>query len=408
MRICLGLLAAAVFAASAVAQVPTRSRSAPAPAPAPRATTAPMPRVSAPIRSRTADVQRSGGYSNRGYGSLDSSGTYTGQRVSVFQRPRYPTFVGRVTNGGGGPRPVEPIHASCNCGGRLYDLGYLRFGSGFEFGFGPSYGLPFLQPWMVRAGCDLLLYSPGYRMLTLPLAFNPNYSAGYGYYSTIGKIRMEPYEDVERVSMTSFTAPKEARKAYEKGAKKFVNGDLLDAKGLLLEAVELHPNYAAAWTMLGRTLARLEEFDEARDAFERSIQADSQYLAPYRPLVRILVNQKDWAGVAELAQEGVDLDPYDAELKYQLAVAAMELEDYELARNMAERLFTTDDAEIFPESGYILAKAHRMLGDEDKAIRTLQEYLERPGKATVRRWAREDLRRLLAEASPESDGSAPQ
>lgn len=362
--------------------------------------------MSAPSRSRTADVQRSGGYVGRGYGSLDSSGTYTGDRVSTFSRPRYPTFVGRVTNAGGGPRPMEPIQASCNCGGRIYDLGYLRFGSGFQFGFGPPYGLPFLQPWMYRAGCNLMLYAPGYRMLTLPLDLDPNF--GMGYYSGLGKIRMEPYEDVERVSVTSFTAPKEARKAYEKGAKKFVNGELLDAKGLLLEAVELHPDYAAAWTMLGRTLVQLEEHDEARDAFERSIQADSQYLAPYRPLVRILVNRKDWVGVAELAQKGVDLDPYDAELKYQLAVAAMELKDYELARDMAGRLFTTDDADLFPESGYILAKAHRMLGDEDKAIRTLQEYLERPGKATVRRWAREDLQQLRAEAGAEPAESAPQ
>lgn len=407
MRIYLSVLAAAVLAASAFAQVPTRSRSASPATAAPRATPAPRPTVAAPTRSRTGDVRSSGGYANRGYGSLDSRGTYTGQRVSVFQRPRYPTFVGRVTNGGG-PRPVVPIQATCNCGGRLYDLGYMRFGSGFQFGFGPSYGLPFLQPWMMRAGCDLLLYAPGYRMLTIPLAFDPNYSAGYGYYSSMGKIRMEPYEDVERVSVTSFTAPKQARKAYEKGAKKFINGDLLDAKALLMEAVELHPDYAAAWTMLGRTLVRLEEKEESRQAFERAIQADPAYVAPYRPLVRILVGEKDWAGVAELAQEGVDLDPYDAELKYQLAVAAMELKEYELARDMAERIFSTDDADIFPESGYILAKAHRMLGDEAKAILALQEYLERPGKATVRRWAREDLKQLTAAAGPEPAVSTPQ
>ena len=342
-----------------------------------------------------------------GYDGLDSRGVYRGDRVSVFQTPRYPTFVGRVTTTGNGPRPMEPIQASCNCGGQIFDLGYLRFGSGFEFGFGPSYGLPLLQPWMIRSGCDLLLYAPGYRMMTLPLRFNSDYY-GMGYYSPIGKIRMEPYEDVERVSATSFTAPKDARKAYEKGAKKFLDEDLLEAKGLLLEAVELHPEYAAAWTMLGRTLVRLAETDEARKAFERSIEADSAYVAPYRPLVRILVSEKKWDKVVELAQKGVELNPYDAELKYQLSVAAMEVKNYNLARDMAERVFTTDDAQIYPESGYVLAKAYRMLGEEQKAIRTLQEYLERPGKPTVRRWARTDLQELLADAWSEAQASPAQ
>lgn len=325
----------------------------------------------------------------------------------MFPAPRYPTFTGRVTTAGGGRAPVEPIRASCNCGGRFYDLGYLRFGSGFQFGFGQPYGLPPLQPWMYRSGCNLLLYSPGYRMMSLPLRLDPTY--GMGYYSSIGKIRMEPYEDVARVSFTSYTAPKEARKAYEKGAKKFVDEKLLDAKALLLTAVDLHPEYAAAWTMLGRTFLRLGESEAARDAFEHSVAADADYVAPYRPLVRILMAQKDWESAAELAQKGVDLNPYDAELKYQLSVTAMELGDYELARDMAERVFSTDDGAMYPESGYVLAKAYRQLGQPRKAIQTYEEYLERHGKPEVRRWARRDLQELLAQGLSEAtaESSAP-
>lgn len=327
-------------------------------------------------------------------GGLDN-GRYRGQRTSVFPQPRYPTFVGRVTTAGGGPRPVQPIRASCNCGGRFYDLGYLRFGSGFQFGFGPSYGMPMLQPWMYRAGCNLLLYSPGYRMMTLPLSLDPTF--GMGYYNSIGKIRLEPYEDVSRVSVTSFTAPKEAQKAYEKGAKKFIDGKLLEAKALLLEATDLHPEYAAAWTMLGRTLERTGEPQDARNAFERSIEADPDFVAPYRPLVRILAADKEWAVMSEVAQKGVALDPYDAELKFQLAVASMEVGDYDLALDMAERVFSTDDAAFYPESGYVLAKAYRKLGQDDKAIRAYEEYLEKHGKPEVRRWARADLQELLAQ-----------
>ena len=355
------------------------------------------------MSSRTGAIRNSPSY-GRSQGT-DPFGSYRGDRVSVFPRPSYPTFTGRVTTAGGGPRPVDPIRASCNCGGRFYDLGYMSFGSGFQFGFGPAYGLPRLQPWMYQTGCNLLLYAPGYRMLTLPLMLDPTY--GMGYYSSVGKIRMEPYEDVARVSFTSYTAPKEAKKAYEKGSKKFIDGKLLEAKELLLEAVDMHPEYAAAWTMLGRTFARLEETEAARNAFERSLAADPDYVAPYQPLVRILVGQKDWAGAAELSQKGVDLNPYDAELKFQLSVAAMELGDYELARDMAERVSSTDDGLLYPESAYVLAKAYRKLGQPDKAIRAYQEYLERHGKPEVRRWARTDLQELLAQSLSEASGNSP-
>ncbi len=397
----LGMIALAALVSAASAQVPSRSRSAASVPQTAPARSSSSPTFSAPTNSRTGTVVSSGSYGNsRGYGGMSSAGDWGAGRNSVFARPSYPTFTGRIMPAGGGPRPVEPIRASCNCGGRFYDLGYMRFGSGFQFGFGAPWGLPMLQPWMYQAGCNLVLFSPGYRTMTLPLHLDPSF--GMGYYSPMGKIKMEPYEDVNRVSVTSYTASKEARKAYEKGAKRLVENRLDEAKELLTEAVELHPEYAAAWTLLGRTLVLLKDYPAARNAFERSLAADRSYVAAYRPLVRLVVAKNEWENVLELTQKGVELDPYDAELKYQLAVAAMELGDHELAREMANRVFSTDDVALYPESGFVLAKAYRALGEPHKAIQAYQAYLERPGRPEIRRWAQTDLKELLAAAASQS------
>ncbi|MBI1354247.1 MAG: tetratricopeptide repeat protein [Acidobacteria bacterium] len=393
----LGLLAVA-----ASAQIPSHSRSASAPAAAaPAAVPSHSPTFSAPMGSRSGSIGGpSYGGSRGGYSGVNSMGTWGGTRNSVFPRPEYPTFTGRVTTAVNGPTPIDPVRATCNCGNRMFDLGYLRFGSSFQFMMGGPFGLP-LQPWMFRSGCSLSLYAPGYRAMTLPLMLDP-YNSFYAV-SSLGKIRMEPYEDVSTVSATSYTASKEARKAYEKGVKKLADGKLEDAKQYLQEAVALHPTYASAWTVLGHTLVRLDDHAGARAAYERAVESDPDYVSPYQPLVRLVATDKDWQRVMALTEKAVALNPYDAELKYQRSVAALQLEQYELARDLAERVFTTDDGALYPESGYVLAKAYRALGETDKAIRTLEEYLERDGKAQVRRWARNTLDELRAEAGPSAE-----
>ena len=392
-----------VFAMAATAQVPSGSRTAAASArSAPAAAPSQSPTFSAPMGSRTASASNPSYGASRG--GVNSMGTWQGDRTSSFARPEYPTFTGRVTTGGGGPMPIEPIRATCNCGGRMFDLGYMRFGSGFQFMMGGPFGLP-LQPWMFRSGCDLLLYAPGYRMMTLPLMLDP-YRSFYTV-SSLGRIQMEPYEDVTTVSFTSYTASKEARKAYEKGSKKLVQGKLEEAKELLEEAVALHPEHASAWTVLGHTLVKLKDYAGARAAYEKAIEADPDYVSPYQPLVRLVANAEDWERVLTLTEKGVAINPYDAELKYQRATAAMELKQYALARDLAERLFTTDDGALYPESGYVLAEAYRNLGEPEKAIRTLEEYLERDGKAQVRRMARKQLEELRAESGKAGQAATP-
>ena len=105
------------------------------------------------------------------------------------------------------------------------------------------------------------------------------------------------------VSFTTLAAPKPARKSYEKG-RRAAAADNLDAAARHLEqAVELYPDYAAAWALLGRVRVHAGRNVDAARALRRSVEIDSKYLEPYPYLAYLAVIESDWPEVVRLGDE---------------------------------------------------------------------------------------------------------
>ncbi len=268
-----------------------------------------------------------------------------------------------------GSAPPMPINVQCNCAGSLFGLGFTDLRGGFYY---PFYALP-VSRYRLQF-CDLRFYSPGYWPLILP--FNDFLSESPYRMSNAGRLDLVPYGDISgtTISMTSLMAPKEAKKAFEKAVKKFVNRDYDDAVELLDEAVELHPEYAAAWTLLGQVRIAQRLMPAAEAAFQRSIEADPDYVAPYAPLTRLLLDRQQYEIADELSRKGLELNPYDVELKFARAVSAYRLKNYEDAGFYAQRIAETDDAAFYPDALFILARAVRAQGDYERAARLYGEY----------------------------------
>ena len=66
------------------------------------------------------------------------------------------------------------------------------------------------------------------------------------------------------VSATSASAPKDARKALEKGVSEARKQKYDQAEKELRKAVDLHPKYAEAWLELGKVYAAKKSFDPAQ------------------------------------------------------------------------------------------------------------------------------------------------
>jgi tetratricopeptide (TPR) repeat protein len=112
----------------------------------------------------------------------------------------------------------------------------------------------------------------------------------------------------------------------------------------------------------------------AEAAFRKAIEADENYVAPYSPLAQLLLLRGDMDELYELSAKGLELNPYDADLKYARAVSALRLKDYEDAAFYAQRIVDTDDAAFFPDALFILAGAVKAQGDYERAARLYGEY----------------------------------
>lgn len=112
------------------------------------------------------------------------------------------------------------------------------------------------------------------------------------------------------VSAAEYQAPKDARRAYEKGLDAEKHGRLADAQQSYQKAVAIYPKYASGWFRLGGVLQKLEQKEPARAAYYRATEVDSRFLPPYMSLAAIAFNESDWTQVLNLTNHVVDLDPF--------------------------------------------------------------------------------------------------
>lgn len=374
------------------AQAPTRSRSAGrARVSAPRVSAprnAPARSAPAPTSSRSASYGRyrtGGGAAGGGYNPFRS-------RRGGFRPPRNPvptSISGRILSTAGGA-PSVPVDLQVVCPSGVFPVSYTRANGGFRLPFGSSFstspygvsrrGWGFGGVWRPRGvnSCALRASCPGYYPLAVPLR---GLWSGYGSNLNLGKLKMKPVGGAlgQTVSFTSLSAPKKARKHYEKGLKLMGGVDPKPKKAVeeLEKAVELHPNYAAAWSMLGKARLRLGDAAGARAAFEKSVESDAMFLGPYNPLIRMAAGQGEWKQVAELSRRAIRLNPIDSELKYHNALANFSLGRRDRALRLAQALANQGLARRLPEAGLIAALAHEARGDYARAAREYRAYLVR-------------------------------
>ena len=106
-----------------------------------------------------------------------------------------------------------------------------------------------------------------------------------------------------------YKAPKDARRAYEKGLEAERKGRLADARQYFEKAVGIYPKFANAWFQLGAVLQNLAQKEPARTAYTHATTIDSKFLPPYLSLASLAFEAEDWTQVLNLTNHVLDLDP---------------------------------------------------------------------------------------------------
>ncbi len=209
----------------------------------------------------------------------------------------------------------------------------------------------------------------------------------------VGVIVVQRATKVEGTTLSAipYKAPKNARRAYEKGLQAGRNGKLADARKYFETAVEIYPSFAIAWFQLGTVLQKGNQKEAARKAYTQATAVDTRFLPPYLSLASMAYEAENWTEVLSFTGHILDLDPLNhtaltgyivdldplncADAYFYNAVANYKLnkiEDAEKSGLKAEHIALLR----FPQLHLLLAEIFARKNDYATAISEIQTYLE--------------------------------
>jgi tetratricopeptide (TPR) repeat protein len=214
--------------------------------------------------------------------------------------------------------------------------------------------------------CQVTIRLKGYRPATVTLRND----------ATIVLKRVGIHEG-STVSITAVNAPEAAKKAYGKGVIAMTDEKWPAAQKNFEKALEIDPDYAAAWSNLGEVLKQQSKPMEARAAFEKAVQADPKYIKPYIQLTQLDLAEKRTEDAATIAGRAVALNPQEfPDLYFYYGVANYNLKHYDLAEQGARRATELDSSHEFPRAELLLGTVLIAKRDRAGALEHLRKYLE--------------------------------
>ena len=224
-------------------------------------------------------------------------------------------------------------------------------------------------------GCELRAKLDGYRSAPINLGRRSVFEK-----PDVGTIVLHPVKGIKGVaiSSTSLSAPKNARKAYLTAAKELgkKKPDLRKAVRQIEKALSAHPDYAAAWNLLGRTRLAMGDEQRAGEAYAKALEADPKYLGPYVPIIQLSVGQADWRRAADYSERLLKLNPHAADVRFYYALAWFQLGDIDEAHEALQQVAPEQAKakglpQIYHLRGLILAKQ----GEFPKAAEEFRTFL---------------------------------
>ncbi len=271
----------------------------------------------------------------------------------------------------GGQQGTQPMDASVS------STGYSRLGSPGTEAFGSTGvggGLASTRS-VDLSSCELRAQLPEYQSDVIALGRrraldNPD----------VGLIILHSLKppEIATVSLKTLAAPKDARKAYEKAGKELrkENPNFSKATKELAKAVNLYPEFASAWYLLGQVRLAQSDRPAASKAFEEAKTADSEYANPYLSLAMMALEDERWQTASDLSNHVLELNPRLTKAHYYNALAYSSLGRIDVAEESALRVLDSNQAKTYPLIYYVLGFAESQRGDFPSAAARYLSLLE--------------------------------
>jgi hypothetical protein len=267
-----------------------------------------------------------------------------------------------------GSIPEELVEIQSVCGGVPKIIAVAD--SKGRFSFNPNV----LSDMADTKGCVLRASLEGYRSEAKPWSeVNPNSA------TKLGKIVLQPLSSDTNglTSPTDAQAPKNAKKAYEKGLEEAAKQAWPNAMASLQKATSAYPGYSSAWLSLGILQQSDGDRDSAQKSFVQSAQADGKFALPLIRIAALDAARADWQATVEQSQKAIDLNPAAFPHAYELnAIANMNLQKIDAAEKSAIEGLKLDTEHRYPGLEYALGMILKAKNDRDGEKKHLQAYID--------------------------------
>ena len=205
-----------------------------------------------------------------------------------------------------------------------------------------------------------------------------------GDHTKLVYIQVQPKADVsdadnrERENFTSaadLRVPSGARKSFDKGVDAMQKRDFQKAADLFQKAINVYPEYDAAFDNLGVALMSLGQADKARAAFERAVQLNDKNPDADRNYARILIKEQQYAQAKEYLQKALMTEPQDLASLTLLAITQFKTRDFDGAIQSAGKVHELSH-QNYAIVHYIAGRAYENKHNLQSATAEYQTYLK--------------------------------
>lgn len=227
----------------------------------------------------------------------------------------------------------------------------------------------------------------------------------------VGTIVLHRMANVEgsAISVTSLLAPKDAKRAYDKGRQYQQKEKLAEAEKAFKKAVGFYPKYAVAWCALGHVQRQLGDEAQARKSLAKASEADPNFVSPYLEMAALLAKSEQWKELAQTTVRLLKLDAVDYPMAYFYdATAHLNMGEIEAAERSARAGAKLDKEHRAPQLERVLAMILARKKDYAGAVAHLHNYLRLAPDAEDAAVMRKQLAemRRLAGSSQEANAAA--
>jgi predicted Zn-dependent protease len=179
------------------------------------------------------------------------------------------------------------------------------------------------------------------------------------------------------VSVARLQIPDKASGEFQKACSSYKGKKYIEAETHARAAVDIYPNYAASWVLLGQVLDAQHKRDDAEKACSQAISVDPTYVAPYLCLAEFAARDEDWKSVARISDQALAIDPTsNAYALYYSAAANYHTRHLVDAETSAKAAGDLDPWHHLPQIHLLLANIYATKGDFHAETAELKEYLK--------------------------------